>query len=69
MLVCGVIWGSVGMVKMFILVFGDFHPVVVFYLPLLTLLHLDYMLIGLVGGFVIAAISVLLRKVVIRRKV
>jgi hypothetical protein len=68
MLVCGVIWGSVGMVKTFLEVFWEFDLLYFILVPL-PAFYVDDILIGLFGGCAIAAISVLLRKGASRRQV
>jgi len=60
-ILAGLLWGSVGSVKIFLAIFLPFDPLIFFAFSL-PALYGDDMLIGLLGGSVVATVMVLLRK-------
>jgi hypothetical protein len=63
-ILCGLLGGAVGTVRTFLLVFVQFEPMNLF--APLPLLYVDDMLRGLVVGCIIAALSILARKLIFR---
>jgi hypothetical protein len=63
-ILCGLLGGAIGTVRTFLFVFVQFNPMILF--GPLPLLYIDDMLRGLLVGCVIAALSILTRKLIFR---